>query len=401
MKRGLLLLIILLPCVFAQDFIQEKDIPSSISPAERVALLSKPAVVQIRSTFKVAGFVPGVRINDDGSVEEIPPGFNNILVKNAGGSGFIIAPNGYVVTNAHIVRPAADDEISSFIEDSLNKMGVQGSDRKKIGDYLFNKVRITVEPVKVHVLLQVVGPTGKAQESLPADVVELGSAYPGKDVAVLKVSQNYLPTIGLSSLDLPIGASVFVMGYPEAAKISTVRDSSITAGVLSAYKQSEKGWKLPQMDAAISPGSSGAPVLDESSHVVGIATIQSSKAAGFNYFIPVEIIEEFLRKANVEPRRGVLDQLYEVAVVNFWNERYYSALSKLRHVLDIRPNHPTAVELLARSRIRISENEASDSYRTATLLFGGCVLVALCLLFYLFLKERQELKALEKKFKKR
>jgi len=156
------------------------------------------------------------------------------------GSGFIVSPDGLVLTNAHVVKGASD-------------VVVKLTDRREF---------------RAKVL----------------------GADPKTDVAVLKIDAKDLPTVRLGSTrDLQVGEWVLAIGSPFGF------ENSVTAGVVSA-----KGRSLPddslvpfiQTDVAVNPGNSGGPLFNARGEVVGINSQIYSRSGGYqgvSFSIPIEL----------------------------------------------------------------------------------------------------------------
>jgi serine protease Do len=156
------------------------------------------------------------------------------------GSGFIISPDGVILTNAHVVRDASE-------------VVVKLTDRREFR-------------AKV-----------------------LGSD-PKSDVAVLKIDAKNLPVVPLArGNDLKVGEWVLAIGSPYGL------DNTVTAGVVSA-----KGRSLPddsnvpfiQTDVAVNPGNSGGPLFNTRGEVVGINSQIYSQTGGYqglSFAIPIEV----------------------------------------------------------------------------------------------------------------
>ncbi len=156
---------------------------------------------------------------------------------NGQGTGVVIAGDGYVLTNSHVVRGAA--------------RGL--------------RVRL---------------PSG---DELRA---ELLGDDPESDLAVLRVSGPSLPSLELhESRRLRVGQLVVAIGNPLRF------EGTVTLGVVSALERSLPGPNgklfegLVQTDAAINPGNSGGPLLDASGAVVGINTVVIPQARGLGFAI--------------------------------------------------------------------------------------------------------------------
>ncbi len=156
------------------------------------------------------------------------------------GSGFIVSPDGLVLTNAHVVKGASE-------------VVVKLTDRREF---------------RAKVL----------------------GADPKTDVAVLKIDAKDLPTVRLGSTrDLQVGEWVLAIGSPFGF------ENSVTAGVVSA-----KGRSLPddslvpfiQTDVAVNPGNSGGPLFNARGEVVGINSQIYSRSGGYqgvSFSIPIEL----------------------------------------------------------------------------------------------------------------
>lgn len=161
------------------------------------------------------------------------------------GSGFIVSPDGLVLTNAHVV---------------------QGS------------------PSTVTIVLS----NGK---QVLADVV--GFASKGLDLAALKIrNQSNLPTLTLASpSSVRVGQSVYAIGTP----LSVTLQNTFTYGIVTRIDL-ENG--LIQHDAAINLGNSGGPLLNSQGEVIGINSAiltdgVSSSYIGISLAIPIELAQPF------------------------------------------------------------------------------------------------------------
>jgi serine protease Do len=167
------------------------------------------------------------------------------------GSGFIIDPAGYIVTNQHVVERAADLKIHVTTNDgkTYNAHYITGDDKT--------------------------------------------------DLAFIKIdAQTAFPFINLDNISPNLlGQTVIVVGN------AVGYGSSISRGVLSAVKRNitvdETEYKdLVQTDAAINPGNSGGPVIDISGRLVGIAsakmafTPQGVPTQGLGFAIPAEVVRD-------------------------------------------------------------------------------------------------------------
>jgi serine protease Do len=239
--------------LLSQSMLARAELPSFTKMVEDAS----PAVVNISTRQKVAQrtvnagaqpVIPGL--------EGLPPEFREFFERgvpqaprNQGGrqreaqslgSGFIISPDGYILTNNHVVNGA--DEII-----------VRLADRSELE-------------------------------------AKLIGGDPRTDVALLKIAGKDLPTLKLGkSENLKVGEWVLAIGSPFGF------DHSATAGIVSA-----KGRSLPnenyvpfiQTDVAINPGNSGGPLFNLDGDVVGINSQIYTRSGGFmglSFAIPIDV----------------------------------------------------------------------------------------------------------------
>jgi serine protease Do len=297
-RRGSAFLILLL---FAAQSAQaaSRELPDF----SRLVTQHGMAVVNISATREVksSGFVPDAQspVSPGGN---FPPDFTrryfeenpDTTEENSLGSGFIISPDGYILTCAHVI-------------DNAREILVRLSDRRELSARLVGLDRRS-------------------------------------DVALLKIDANDLPTVVIGNANkLHVGEWVLAIGSPFGF------DSSATAGIVSA-----KGRTLPnenyvsfiQTDVPINPGNSGGPLFNLKGEVVGINSQIYSGTGGFmglSFAIPIDSAMKIGAQLKKEGRvrRGWLGvSLQEVsrALASAYG------LNKPRGALvsDILPNSPAA-----------------------------------------------------------
>ncbi|MBQ3743063.1 MAG: trypsin-like peptidase domain-containing protein [Bacteroidales bacterium] len=163
------------------------------------------------------------------------------------GSGVIIRPDGYIVTNNHVIAGA-------------------------------DLIEVTLENNRVY----------------PAKLV---GTDPATDIALIKIEAEDLPTVPLgNSDDLRLGEWVLAIGSPYDLR------STITAGIVSAKGRSMPNYdgqyrveSFIQTDAAVNPGNSGGALVNAAGELVGINTSIISRTGsytGYSFAVPVNIVSK-------------------------------------------------------------------------------------------------------------
>ncbi|WP_426209203.1 DegQ family serine endoprotease [Pseudomonas sp. TWR2-1-1] len=235
---------------------------------------ASPAVVNISTTQKL----PDRKVSSMGQMpdlEGLPPGlrdfFERSLPPGSGGqggrqreaqslgSGFIISPDGYILTNNHVVADA-DEIIVRLSDRSEMKAKLVGTD-------------------------------------------------PRSDVALLKIDGKNLPVLKLGkSQDLKAGQWVVAIGSPFGF------DHTVTQGIISAIGRSlpnESYVPFIQTDVPINPGNSGGPLFNLTGEVVGINSQIYTRSGGFmgvSFAIPIDVAMDVANqlKAGGKVSRGWL-----------------------------------------------------------------------------------------------
>jgi serine protease DegQ len=171
------------------------------------------------------------------------------------GSGVIVSPEGYLITNHHVIEGA--DDIEVMLADG---------------------------------------------RQAPAQLV---GTDPDSDLAVLKIALDKLPAITFGDTDaLHVGDAVLAIGNPFGV------GQTVTSGIVSALGRNQLGINtfenFIQTDAAINPGNSGGALVDAAGHLVGINTAifsRSGGSLGIGFAIPANtargVMESLVREGSV------------------------------------------------------------------------------------------------------
>ena len=213
-----------------------------------------PAVVSIISEIRTTGY------------------FGYSGVSKASGTGMIVTPDGYIVTNKHVIDGARSVQVVTDSGDTYNDVEIVGTD-------------------------------------------------PLNDVAYLKIKNvSNLPTIPLGdSKTIAVGQPVLAIGNALGAYQNSVTQGIIGGTGRSVEASDSNGQNVEyltdmlQTDVAINPGNSGGPLVNAAGEVIGINTAVSTDAQGLGFAIPISAV------------KGMLNSIIE----NGRAERAYLGLSYL------------------------------------------------------------------------
>jgi len=214
------------------------------------------------------------------------------------GSGSIIHPDGFIVTNGHVVQPFYEMDDAALTRELGEKAVVEGCAASLQGltaDDRTRQVRaLAAAPanrsgISLEKSLYVSLSNGKTYPAAvksysPPAYVRLGEKEYGRDVAILKIEAKDLPVVRLArhGTNLNLSQTVFVTGYPgvvaahELLSRASRFEPSVTVGRVSGFKEDVGGQRVIQTDAAIIQGNSGGPVFDDRGEVVGAANFTST-----------------------------------------------------------------------------------------------------------------------------
>ncbi len=188
------------------------------------------------------------------------------LVPAASGSGFIISESGHIVSNNHVIQGC--------------------------------------EAVKAH-------HKGKSFEAiiLATDTIN--------DLALLQIDFSPSTVFSISQNNTELMQDVFVAGYPFGVSVSS--SVKVTKGIVSSLAGVGNNYSNMQIDAALQPGNSGGPILDENGNVVGVAVAKLDLALameqfgvvpeGTNFGIKSSVLKNFLQSNSIDLKTPMKDKI--------------------------------------------------------------------------------------------
>jgi serine protease Do len=253
-----------------------------VTPGLGVTRVEREESVVIRVVEQVRPAVVNIR-----TIAVTPDFFGQLFPRQGAGSGVIVSQDGYILTNAHVVRGARDIKVTLLNGQTLDAR-IVGTD-------------------------------------------------PLSDLAVLKVtSPDRLPAVELGdSQALKVGQMAIAIGNPFGL------GSTVTVGVVSALNRTIQDRasgvsldNLIQTDAPINPGNSGGPLVNSRGQVIGINTAIIPQAQGIGFAIPSSVA------------RAIMDQLIRTGTVQrpFFGIAYIEVTPELASAYGLGADHGVLVQ---------------------------------------------------------
>jgi serine protease Do len=229
-----------------KDVVQRKSVADETKPKDApvTGTTTKTAGLYVRGDFQESS----VRA----CTERVGSGVVLVKVPGALGSGFVVHPDGWVVTNAHVVQKEREITVTVFEKST------------------------------------------KEFEKKVFDKVELVAVNPYWDLALLRIPKEKLSGYALSPVPLAdparlaVGESVFAIGNPLGL------ERSVSEGIVSTRNRAHEGMLYIQTTAAINPGNSGGPLFNLRGEVIGVTTWGFLGTEALNFAIPTSTLIAFL-----------------------------------------------------------------------------------------------------------
>lgn len=203
------------------------------------------------------------------------PNFFGQTTQTAGaGSGFILTPDGYIVTNYHVVGDADTVKVTLYNGDSYDAQYIGGDE-----DY---------------------------------------------DIAVIKIEATDLPNVTLGNSDsLNVGDHVLAIGNP-LGELTFSMSEGIASSVNRAIDVDGTPFNMIQVDASINPGNSGGPLMNLYGEVVGIvsakySTYSSTTVEGLGFAIPIDDVKSII--TDIMENGAVTGKAYMAVTVGTMNSQ--------------------------------------------------------------------------------
>jgi serine protease Do len=316
--------------------------PPVTNPQARAADLVQPAMVFVRIHF------------DAWVLTDLFGGYKVPLDYSC--SGFIVNPDGYIVTAGHCVQDDMEGAQGDAVIQVVDQLVQEGRVPFYLRDQLIEDVLVgnrewqvegQLDDSKPDRKVSVVVGGGKVKfgkvnsnGTRPARVIEAPNKDHG-DVALLKVNRKGLPSVLLSPADdIEVGEELLSIGYPAPEDSDesfglTNRNGQVNAEITKGSNNQT----YYETSAELSGGMSGGLTTNLAGEVVGMASFKNEDA---NYIVPASIIREMLNRNSVLNELGQLDQLYRQGLENLYRGAYSAAIKDFDQVLALMPGHRLA-----------------------------------------------------------
>jgi S1-C subfamily serine protease len=363
--RLLLVILFLAACRQGDD--------AKLDDVSKMAYEVKPSVVRINA-YATADFrYDASTVTIDGGQALLPVprrGQTQVVPTGAGGfgSGFIIHPNGWILTSGHVVATTRD---RAALERDLRRNGAKAALLKR---YSAEQLRPLYRSGALEPAINDIGARGTLEKISIVNDVDLsnGSKVPfriaryspalserGADLALLGIAGKNLPVVALGDSDrVRVGENIWTVGYPAVASSSdeviggwlshdTDLEATLNPGSITAIKRDVTNTPVFQSNVAIYHGNSGGPAVDRGGEVIGISSWGRNDAE-VKFLVPVNVAKNFLAAAGVPiNQESDFSKHYRAALDAAGEGQWPAASAELGTASKLFPGSPDILRLRA------------------------------------------------------
>jgi len=347
-----------------------------LDEVQKMAYEVKPAVVRISAKATAEFHYPAEAIS--AVAEELAHDGTRVAVRNlpqgeavadtgagGSGSGFIIHPDGWILTSGHVVAPTRD-------RDALQRELLRnGAIQALVNHFAVDELRAVYRAEGLERYLAAVAAAGRLEKVAVVNEIELSNgekrpfrierfspalAERGTDLALLQIARRNLPVLQLGDSDsVRVGESIWSVGYPAVASSTddviggwlsheSDLEPTFNPGIITALKRDATGTPVLQSNVAIYSGNSGGPAVNREGEVVGISTWGRRDAEQIKFLVPINVARGLLASAKVPPNvDGDFNLHYRAALDAAANGRWLPARAELQSASKLFPSSPDLI----------------------------------------------------------
>lgn len=297
----------------------------------------------------------------------IPAGREVVETGSGGfGSGFIVHPDGLILTNGHVVAPTRDGDA---LRRDLERNGAIAALARHLPVDEFRTlnrhpaidryVDMVIRSGEISGEIRIVNSADLSNgEKLPFRIERYSPALNegGADLALLRIAHKNLPTLTLGdSEQVHVGDSIWTFGYPLNASSTdpgigrwlspdSDLEPTMSRGSITAIKRNVLNVPVFQSDVAILAGNSGGPAVNLAGEVIGVSSWGHRSAESIRFLVPVNVAKSFLAEAGVTPNvESEFSKRYRAALDAAGNGNWSTASEDLERAGKLFPGSPDVI----------------------------------------------------------
>jgi S1-C subfamily serine protease len=375
---------------------------SRLGESTRLPYAVKPAVVRV-SAFATAEFhYPA------GAIEQIEQQFladghqlrarelhgDSIVETGAGGSGsgFIVHPDGLILTSGHVVAPTRDRKT---LARDLHRNGAIAA---LVRHFPIDTLRSIYRDEALDRYVGALASAGSIEKIRVVNQVELsnGETFPftirgyspalherGTDLAALQIDRKGLPSLPLGDSETTrVGEPIWSVGYPAVASSTDdviggwlSRESDLeptfNSGMITALKRNVANTPVFQSNVAIYRGNSGGPAVNRDGAVIGVSTWGHTDAEQIKFLVPINVAKQMLAAARLPVSSdGAFNRHYRAALDAAYEGQWIDAKAELARAARLFPSSPDLIRFARDADVGIASMPFWRLHPIASTIFG-------------------------------